>query len=124
MEEGKRHLSQFEPLKEIIQGIELPDLQLSGDVYFDLLESIISQQISIQAARSIFQRFLQLFPDKKTHPELSLQYRPEELRTVGISMQKANYLLNIAHYTQQKYLEKTDWNALNDQEIIDLLIPK
>lgn len=84
-----KHLSHDRKLAEIIPHISLPEIDIHNDIYFDLLESIVSQQLSVKAAATIFGRFLALFPDKKPSPEAILALSIEELRGCGLSGQKA-----------------------------------
>jgi hypothetical protein len=44
------HLSQDPYLKPLVEQIELPVFVAERDVYLDLLESIVSQQLSVRVA--------------------------------------------------------------------------
>ena len=77
----------------------------NGDVYLALLESIVSQQISVKAAESIFARFRALFPSDYPHPELLLTQTDEQLRSAGLSFQKINYLRNVAAFALEKGID-------------------
>lgn len=92
-----------------------------GDVYFGLLRSIAYQQLSGRAAGTIFGRFLDLFPDGYPHPEKVLELSVADMRAVGMSRPKAAYLHNVADFWLQHRLIDRDWEAYNDQQIIDLL---
>lgn len=83
------HLSRDLVLAEIMPLIILPEIDIHNDIYFDLLESIVSQQLSVKAAATIFGRFLDLFPEKNPSPEAVLARSIEELRSCGLSGQKA-----------------------------------
>lgn len=115
------HLKQHEKLRTLIENIVVPDFNPSGKVYFDLLESIVSQQLSIKAAATIFSRFCALFPDSYPHPDLLSSIEIERLRGAGLSNQKATYLQNVALFSLQYDLESHDWSVMNDEEIIDFL---
>jgi DNA-3-methyladenine glycosylase II len=115
------HLQQDPKLRELIQKIEVPDFTPSRKIYFDLLESIVSQQLSVKAATTIFNRFLDLFPDKYPHPEHLLVLEIEQLRAVGLSNQKARYMQNVADFSKAYNLETHDWDAMSDEEIIAFL---
>lgn len=66
--------------------------------YQALVESIISQQLSVKAAATILQRFLGLFPaDSFPLPTAILALGDEQLRSVGLSRQKASYIKDLAH---------------------------
>lgn len=88
------------------------------NLYVALLSSIVSQQLSIKAAATIWQRFENLFPNNTPMPDLLLAKTPEELRAVGLSQQKAGYLKNIAEYALKISWQDAYFHQLTDQEII------
>jgi DNA-3-methyladenine glycosylase II len=89
------------------------------DVYLSLLRSIVSQQLSVKAANTIYHRFLGLFgEDGYPHPGDLLALAPENLRSKGLSKQKAGYLRNIADYFSQAAQQDVDWSALPNEDII------
>lgn len=115
------HLQQEANIQSLLANIVVPDFTPSGRIYYDLLESIVSQQLSVKVADVIFKRFLSLFPENNPHPEHVLQIEFEKLRSVGLSGQKAGYLQNVAQFAIDNDLEKIDWDAMSDEEIIDFL---
>jgi DNA-3-methyladenine glycosylase II len=98
--------------------INLPVVEVHNDIYTDLLDSIVSQQLSVKAAGTIFSRFLDLFPDKKPLPLLVIEKDVEILRGCGLSYQKANYIKNIAAYWIDNKEDMRDWQIMNDDDII------
>jgi DNA-3-methyladenine glycosylase II len=117
-----RHLAQDPKLVPILAIAEVEDRpDFGGDVYFGLLRAIAYQQLSGKAAATIFQRFLALFPDAYPLPEPLLAFSEAELRSVGLSRAKANYMHNIAqHFTEQHWFG-TDWSKLDDEHILQAL---
>lgn len=115
------HLKKDNQLKEVIQTTNLAPLTPSGNVYFDLLESIVSQQLSVTVADTIFKRFCALFPGTDPSPEVLKTMDINTLRTAGLSNQKATYLKNVAAFTLENDLESYSWNNLTDAEIISFL---
>ncbi|AEI50374.1 DNA-3-methyladenine glycosylase family protein [Runella slithyformis] len=93
------------------------------DVYLALLESIVSQQISVKAADSIFTRFRALFDDAYPHPESLLSKTAEELRSAGLSLQKIKYLQNVALFAIENGIDYEKLQKLTDEEIVRYLIP-
>ena len=116
-----KHLSKDPLLKKAIAAVEVPELQPETTVYGSLLRSIISQQLSVKAAATIYGRFVDLFDSKTPDPALILGKSAEELRAVGLSKQKSGYMHNIATFAQQNDLDKIDWNTYTDEEIIKFL---
>lgn len=117
----RQHLFKDPLLKKAITAVELHESKPETTVYGSLLRSIISQQLSVKAAATIYGRFVDLFNDKTPDPALVLEKSVEDLRAVGLSKQKAGYMHNIAAFAQQHNLEKTDWSTYSDEEIITFL---
>ena len=102
---------------------ELKKTDWQEDVYLALLESIVSQQISVKAADSIFTRFRALFDDQYPHPAQLLTKTTEELRSAGLSFQKINYLQNVATFAIEKGIDYNHLTAMTDDEIVAYLTP-
>ncbi|MBN8683648.1 MAG: DNA-3-methyladenine glycosylase 2 family protein [Chitinophagales bacterium] len=115
------HLSKESAISPIINTVELPELNPSGQVYYDLLQSIVSQQLSIKAADTIFNRFCALFPENYPDSKLLIELDNLQLRNAGLSFQKASYLKNIAAFNNQTALDKVNWNNMPDEDIIRML---
>jgi len=115
------HLQQDALLRRVIEQTVLPAFVPSRRIYYDLLDSIVSQQLSVKVASVIFNRFCTLFPDNYPHPELVVALEPEQLRSVGLSGQKAGYLQNVAAFFLKNDLENHPWDTMSDAEIIDFL---
>jgi len=114
-------LQQEATIQPLLANIEMPDFTPSGKVYFDLLESIVSQQLSVKVADVIFKRFLSLFSNNYPNPNLVVAIEFDKLRSVGLSGQKASYLQNVAKFALENDLEKMDWASMSDEEIVSFL---
>ncbi|CUM57290.1 unnamed protein product [Debaryomyces tyrocola] len=64
--------------------------------WYALISSVISQQISGMAAKSIEGKFRALFEDGKPTPAKTLSKSVEELRSAGLSNQKLKYITHIS----------------------------
>jgi len=119
MNEIITHLSKDEKLKSLIDTLELDTRQSDSDVYSALTRSIVSQQLSVKAAATIYGRFLDLFDNQYPEPKVVISFSIEDLRAVGLSRQKASYIQNVANF----FLENKDleWESLSDDDIIDYL---
>jgi len=115
------HLQQEANIQPLLANTAVPDFTPSGRVYYDLLKSIVSQQLSVKVADVIFKRFLSLFPENYPHPEDVVKIEFEQLRSVGLSGQKAGYLQNVAKFALDNDFEKMDWAAMSDDEVIHFL---
>lgn len=97
-------------------------------VYIALLESIVSQQISVKAADAIFARFRSLFPDQYPGADALLLKSTDELRSAGLSFQKIKYLQSVAEFSLTKSgtapaLDQAYLDTLTDEEIVQYLLP-
>jgi DNA-3-methyladenine glycosylase II len=115
------HLSRDSKMAAIIPQIELPEIEVHSDIYLDLISSIVSQQLSVKAADTIFNRFLDLFENRYPAPQQILDKDPEILRGCGLSYQKANYIKNIATYWIENKDTMPDWLTLSEDAIISEL---
>jgi DNA-3-methyladenine glycosylase II len=117
------HLSKNDPrLAPIIARFGPCTVEPHTDYYRELVGSIISQQLSIKASATIIKRFVALFDDKFPTPEQILQRDIEELRAVGMSRPKANYVLDLALHIVEGKLQLERLPALSNEEIIKELI--
>jgi DNA-3-methyladenine glycosylase II len=119
------YLSEQDPiLKGIIASTEhFKKVDWQQDVYLALLESIVSQQISVKAADTIFARFRNLFPNQYPDAELLLAKTEEELRSAGLSFQKIGYMRNVATFNLEKGMTYQQLDSLTDDEIVAYLTP-
>ncbi len=92
-----------------------------GDYFLDLVEIITGQQLSIKAAKSIFDRFLALFPEVPT-PIAFLALPAEKLRAIGFSTPKAKYVKNLAEAISSGDLLLNQFEKMVDEEIKKELI--
>lgn len=112
-------------IKPAASFIDVPE---SDRLYVALLESIVSQQISVKAADAIFRRFRMLFSETAEAegypaPALLLLKTPEELRAAGLSFQKINYLQSVAEFALTHPLTIAHVAHLTDEEVVQYLIP-
>jgi len=116
-----KHLSKDPVMRSLIKKV-VPKINTSiGDVYADLLSNIVSQQISVKAAKAIYVRFLDLYDGETPSPEVLLNTEHDVLRSAGLSNQKTNYMQNIARFWVENKFQNNDWSQQSDQEIIELL---
>lgn len=92
-----------------------------NNLFEDLVESIISQQLSLSAAKTIFGRFRQLFGKKFPTPKMILDTPHEKLRSVGLSNAKAKYVKSLAEFIYSKELILDELYKLSNEEVIDSL---
>lgn len=89
-----------------------------SNYYHQLINSIIGQQLSVKAARSIRTKFYALFDgDELPTPEAILEKSVEELRAVGFSYAKARYVQDLALHVLDGRLSFSTIDQLNNQEV-------
>jgi DNA-3-methyladenine glycosylase II len=92
-----------------------------GDAYGALLRSIVGQQLSTKAARTIYERLTGLFDDRAPTPRELLAVDPEELRAAGLSRAKVAYLRDLAERVEDGDLELERLAELPDDEVVEQL---
>ena len=89
-----------------------------AEAYGALLRSIVGQQLSTKAARTIFERLIGLYGGQAPAPEQIVATDAEELRGVGLSRAKAAYLRSLAEHVIDGELELDRLDELPDEEVI------
>jgi DNA-3-methyladenine glycosylase II len=92
------------------------------DHYGALLRSITNQQLSVAAARTIYNRMLDRFGGHPPTPAQILADDPEELRSVGLSRPKIGYLRSLAEHVLSGELELERLEELPDEQVISELV--
>ncbi len=116
------HLSKDARLRKILIDAEPISTKKEKDLYFSLLRAIVGQQLSVKAAATIWQRFLELFPDKYPEPELIFATTDAQMRAAGLSFQKAGYIRNIAEFSKNQGLDHKKLDAMDDDALVEYLV--
>lgn len=115
------HLSQDPVMKELINQYDLVELSGTADLYMSLLESIISQQLLVKAADTIFKRITSILGET-VDPQILLDTPDETLRGAGASFSKIKYMKGIAEAKLKGELENEIFVHLSDEEVANTLI--
>ena len=116
------HFRKDQILHTAISELEIeirPELDI--DIYQSLLNSIVSQQLSIKVVRIIWRRFTDLFPGGYPDANQLLLTEHSMLRRVGLSNSKANYLKNVAEFKLKNDMSFDYLQSMSDQEVIQYL---
>ena len=97
------------------------DLIPHHDYYGALVDSIISQQLSIKAAETISGRLRGLFDDRLPTPEQIMLKSHEDLRAVGLSNSKVSYIRDLADKLLDNTLDLARIEDLSDDQLIKQL---
>lgn len=87
----------------------------------ELFASIVSQQLSTKVADIIWGRFVDLVKVPED-PKVVKKFSVEQLRTVGLSNSKANYILAIANGVTDGTVLLDHLDSLDDEAIIAELV--
>ncbi len=87
------------------------------DAYGALLRSIVGQQLSVKAARSIYERVTAIFGDRTPTPAELLAADPEVVRAAGLSRPKVAYMRDLAARVGDGELELDRLAELEDDEV-------
>ena len=90
-----------------------------AELYAALVRSIAGQQLSVKAARAIWNKLLARFDGHPPTPEQILADDPEELRAAcGFSRAKVSYLRSLAEHVRDGSLELDRLAQLDNAEVI------
>jgi DNA-3-methyladenine glycosylase II len=88
-----------------------------GDAYGALVRSIVGQQLSTKAARTIYERLTELFDGHTPTPRELLETDPEGIRAAGLSRPKVAYLRDLAEHVEDGELDLEHLAELPDDEV-------
>jgi DNA-3-methyladenine glycosylase II len=117
------HFEKNDPVLFSIAGLMEPfELEVHPDPFMRLTRSIVGQQLSVKAARTIFSRFEKLFNNGKIEPEALMKIPDTDLRTAGISYQKIKYLKDLAEKVSGKEIELGKLSEFENDVVIEELV--
>ena len=88
-----------------------------------LVRSILAQQISTAAARSILGKLEARLAPRRISPESLGELSADDLREIGLSRQKVSYLQDLTAKVLDKSVRLQRLHLLSDEEIIAELLP-
>jgi DNA-3-methyladenine glycosylase II len=89
------------------------------DAYGALLRTVVAQQLSSKAARTIYGRILDRFGGTAPSPEQILSATESDLRGCGLSGRKVEYIRDLAAHVRSGELELDRLEELSDEEVIE-----
>ncbi len=118
MRKALRHLKASDPiLRTIIERVGAFKMEFGPPEFHSLAEAIVYQQLNGKAAVTIFKRFAALAGDPVT-PQGILKLSNAQLRSVGLSKQKASYLKDMAERATRGELDFSRLPEMTDDEVI------
>lgn len=108
--------------KKILSLIEqfgdIPMLTVTNNLFVDIVGSIVSQQLSVKAADTIWKRFELLFVNKEVTPESLLLLPDDTIRSAGISYPKIKYMKGLATMILEKKIDMSAVASLSNEDVI------
>jgi DNA-3-methyladenine glycosylase II len=117
-----KHLKRDSVLREALADFSPPTLRREENIALYLCLSIISQQLSTKVARVICDRFLDLFQGSNPTCEAIIAVETAELRSIGLSQSKANYIHNVCTFFIEHQLSDEKLHSMSNEEVIEVLI--
>lgn len=116
------HLQQKDKrLSKVIKQVGPCTLQPDSNHFAMLATSILSQQLSSAAARTIRQRVELLMPERKFSSKGFTTASDQALRTAGVSGQKIQFLRSLVEVVVSGKIDLAVLDALPNDEVIDQL---
>ena len=110
-------------IEPLVKSYHLEQLDSEKSYLKSLVRSILFQQLSGRAAKTIFDRFMALFIEEKNlNANEILSLDSALMRSVGISSSKVNYIKNIANSFIEKSIDYPNFSKLTDDQIIESLV--
>ena len=123
VERGVKHLRRADPvLRDVIRRAGPFTLKPGRDRFRALVASILSQQISGKAAVAIRRKLEDRCGAQGMTPEFISTLSLDDLRSIGLSRQKASYILDLAQRVNGGNLQLSRLARLSDDAVIDALI--
>jgi DNA-3-methyladenine glycosylase II len=120
-DEARQHLMEKDRvMNRLIPRFGDACLRLRGDAFATLARSIVGQQISVKAAKTVWERFAKL--PEALAPSHVLRLKVDDMRAAGLSARKVEYLVDLALHFDSERVHVDAWADMDDEAIITELI--
>jgi DNA-3-methyladenine glycosylase II len=118
------HLKKSDPrLRAVIEGITLRKMTAARGYFEALVEAIVSQQLSVKAADTIFRHFVALTPGKRfPTPREVLKIPVAKMRRAGLSRMKAGFIKDLAKKVLDGTVNLKEIKKWSDEKVIEHLM--
>ncbi len=122
LSESLKALKDDKRFASLIKKYGAPDLKRGKNAFQALVRSIIHQQVSGAAARTIHARFVALFP-KGTFPTPEMVHAMplQKMRAAGLSGQKASYIKDLADKFADGTIKHRSLHKMQSADIVEHL---
>ncbi len=119
---GTRHLSKADPkIRQLVKTHGPIEFDAGGDPFESLVEAIISQQLSGQSARAIFDRLKAAMGCEVIEAQALTRMHGSRLRKAGVSPQKIRYLRDLSSRVANGQLDLNGLKEMDDREVVRVL---
>ena len=116
------YLSAIDPIMaDAIQRVGSCTLVPNPDIFEALIDAIISQQISVKAADTMVARLRNAAPGAVLTPDALMTFQHEDLRALGFTTPKSNYIRNLTEQVVNGQLDLAALPLLDDEAVISKL---
>ena len=114
-------LNKDKKLKKIISSVGECKIRTISNPFEALVEAIITQQISDSAGKSISIKFKNLFGKKYPTPSDIVKLSKDEIKSIGLSRMKAEYIFDISQMIVDKKLNFKIFTKMSNDDVISEL---
>jgi len=123
IDDALNHLRARDPvMRALIDQVGPFRLRTERNRFQMLVRSILSQQISTKAARSIRLRVEAIVAPETPSAENLIRVEEDRLREAGVSPQKLSYLRDLCEHVLDDRLELRQIGRLSDERVVESLI--
>lgn len=116
------HFQKHDPvLYDLAARVGSITIESSRDLFLDMCETIISQQLATKVASTICTRFRNLFHGENISPEHVLALSDESLRGVGLSGSKVRYIKDLAQKTKDGVVDFASIHTKSNEQVVSAL---
>ena len=112
-------------LAKVIEQVGKINRSVLPDLFIAIIHSIVGQQISTKAQKTIWERFEnkvhEISQDSEICPKNVCMLSEENVQSCGMSMRKANYILDFSQKVHNKHFDIHALQNMSDEEVIKKL---
>ncbi len=106
-------------MHKVMQKYPFPERGINENHFEELIRSIIYQQISIKAGKTVFARLTDCFP---ITPESLYAASVDEIQACGLTFKKVEYMKSLAKAILDRNVHFDNIEEMSDKEIIKMLV--
>ncbi len=116
LERGLKHLAQDRVMAELIESYPPPEPRTQNDLFIELIDAIVSQQLSVKAAAAIYGRLERHFDGSGITPRGLVDASQDDLRALGLSWSKIRYMQGIGRAILDGEFDPAALESMSDED--------